>query len=61
MVRPAPQEASPAPAAELYQGDVFKKAQIWISRNNFDELIVNTKYINNLVEINDILHLMTKA
>lgn len=36
-------------------------SQIWISRNHFDELIVNTKYINNLVEINDILHLMTKA
>lgn len=43
----------PAPATELYQGDMFKKAQIWISRNKFDELIISAKY--GLVEPNEIL------
>lgn len=43
----------PAPAAELYQGDVFKKAQIWINRHNFSEVIISAKY--GLVRPDEIL------
>ncbi|MCF2140543.1 MAG: hypothetical protein K9W44_10865 [Candidatus Lokiarchaeota archaeon] len=54
----------PAPASELYQGDVFKKAHIWVTQHKFNELIVSAKY--GLVEPDEILEpydkqLKTKA
>ncbi|MHA1340264.1 MAG: DUF6884 domain-containing protein [Promethearchaeota archaeon] len=43
----------PAPAIELYQGDIFKKTKKWVEINNFHQIIISARY--GIVEPHEII------